>query len=92
MPAAARVGDLTVHGGTVAGPGAPNVLIGGQPAAVAGDMHTCPLGSNAHPPASPFPMGSSSVLIGGRPALRTGDACGCGASAAVGLPSVQIGG
>jgi uncharacterized Zn-binding protein involved in type VI secretion len=26
---AARIGDLTSHGGTIAGPGAPTVLIGG---------------------------------------------------------------
>lgn len=92
MPAAARVGDLTNHGGTVTGPGMPTVLIGGQPAAVAGDLHVCALGSNVHPPVSPFPMGSASVLIGGRPALRTSDPCGCGAMAAVGLPTVMIGG
>jgi uncharacterized Zn-binding protein involved in type VI secretion len=92
MATAARVGDMTNHGGTVTGPGAATVTIGGQPAAVAGDMHSCPLGSNAHPPASPFPMGSSSVRIGGVPALRTSDACGCGATPAVGLPSVTIGG
>ena len=42
MPPAARVGDITAHGGTIVGPGAPNVLIGGQPAALVGDMHACP--------------------------------------------------
>lgn len=92
MPAAARVGDQSTHGGAVTGPGVATVTIGGQPAAVMGDMHTCPLGSNAHPPASPFPAGSSSVLIGGRGALRTSDACGCGATPAVGAPTVTIGG
>jgi uncharacterized Zn-binding protein involved in type VI secretion len=30
---AARVGDLTVHGGVIAPPGCPLVLIGGLPAA-----------------------------------------------------------
>ncbi|MDP3610437.1 MAG: PAAR domain-containing protein [Rubrivivax sp.] len=35
--------------------------------------------------------GSGTVLIGGRPALRAGDSCACGASVAVGLPTVQIG-
>jgi len=92
MSAAARVGDLSNHGGSITGPGVATVTIGGQPAAVAGDMHTCPLGSNAHPPVSPFPLGSTSVLIGGRAALRTSDACGCGATPAVGLPTVTIGG
>ena len=40
---------------------------------------------------SPFPAGSATVMIGGRPALRTTDACACGAMAAVGQPTVQIG-
>lgn len=92
MPAAARVGDQSTHGGAVTGPGVSSVMIAGQPAAVMGDLHSCPLGSSAHPPASPFPAGSSSVLIGGLGALRTSDACGCGAMAAVGAPAVTIGG
>lgn len=92
MPAAARVSDVTNHGGTILGPGVATVLVGGMPAAVAGDMHTCPMGSSAHPPASPFPMGSGTVLVGGRPVLRITDACACGAMAAVGAPTVVIGG
>ncbi|MFA5354099.1 MAG: PAAR domain-containing protein [Thermodesulfovibrionales bacterium] len=93
MPPAARVGDLTNHGGTITGPGAPTVLIGGMPAAVATDIHVCSLPPTGHQPtASPFPMGSATVLIGGKPALRVGDACICGASAAVGAPTVTIGG
>ncbi|MDX1671719.1 MAG: PAAR domain-containing protein [Balneolaceae bacterium] len=90
MPSAARVGDPSNHGGTVAGPGAPTVLIGGMPAAVATDMHVCPI-VPPHPPSSPFPLGSTTVFISGKPALRVGDVCGCGASAAVGQPTVQIG-
>jgi uncharacterized Zn-binding protein involved in type VI secretion len=91
MPAAARVGDVTNHGGTIVGPGAATVLISGMPAAVAGDMHVCSLPPNVHQPtASPFPSGSTAVLIAGRPALRTTDACICGAMAAVGDPTVMI--
>ena len=33
MPPAARVGDTTVHGGTITGPGVATVLIGGAMAA-----------------------------------------------------------
>ena len=91
MPAAARVGDLSTHGGTITGPGVSTVLIGGMPAAVAGDLHVCALPPNAHQPtASPFPAGSTTVLIAGRPALRTTDTCICGAMAAVGEPTVII--
>ena len=92
MPSAARVTDITTHGGSITGPGVGTVLIGNMPAAVASDIHTCALPPNSHQPTvSPFPMGSISVLIGGKPALRTGDLCICGASAAIGEPSVQIG-
>ena len=92
MPAAACVGDLSTHGGTITGPGVATVLIGGMPAAVAGDLHACVLPPNSHQPTvSPFPMGSATVLIGGRPALRVGDACLCGAASAVGNPTVMIG-
>ncbi|HEX2211488.1 MAG TPA: PAAR domain-containing protein [Longimicrobium sp.] len=91
MPAAVRVGDTSTHGGTVVGPGVSTVLIGGKPAAVAGDMHVCSLPPNAHQPtASPFPSGSTTVLVGGRPAIRQTDTCICGAMAAVGEPTVLI--
>lgn len=92
MPPAARVGDTSVHGGTIVGPGAPTVLIGGMPAAVALDNHVCVLPPPGHvPTVSPFPMGSATVMIGGKPALRVGDTCLCGATAAVGEPTVMIG-
>jgi uncharacterized Zn-binding protein involved in type VI secretion len=91
MPPAARVGDLSNHGGTLTGPGVATVMIGGMPAAVAGDLHVCSLPPNAHQPtSSPFPSGSATVLIGGLPALRTTDSCLCGAMTAVGEPTVLI--
>ena len=90
MPAAARVGDLSTHGGTIIGPGVATVLIGGMPAAVVPDNHVCPI-PPPHPTVSAFPAGSATVLIGGKMALRVGDSCICGASAAVGCPTVIIG-
>jgi uncharacterized Zn-binding protein involved in type VI secretion len=93
MPPAARVGDVSVHGGTITGPGVSTVLIGGQPAAVVGDMHVCVLPPVSHQPTvSVFPSGSGTVLVSGRPLLRTTDACICGAMAAVGAPTVLVGG
>ena len=92
MPSAARVTDLTTHGGLISGPGVPAVLIAGMPAAVLGDLHICALPPPGHvPTVSPFVAGSGTVLIGGRPALRVVDMCGCGAMAAIGAPTVQIG-
>ncbi len=64
---AARLGDLTVTGDAITGPGVPTVLIMGQPAAVAGDT----VSGNACMGA--IAMGSPMVLIGGRPAARTND-------------------
>jgi uncharacterized Zn-binding protein involved in type VI secretion len=93
MLPAARVGDLSAHGGVVTGPGVPTVLIAGLPAAAAGDLHTCPLAWVLVPHAvTPFPMGSATVLVGGRPALRTGDLCLCGAPIASGAAAVLVGG
>jgi len=92
MPAAARVGDTSTHGGVITGPGVATVLIGGMPAAVAGDLHVCSLPPVGHQPTvSAFPSGSTTVLIGGRPAVRASDACICGAMAAIGAPTVMIG-
>ena len=62
---AARVGDMTVTGDAITGPGVPTVLIGGMPAAVMGDL----VSGNACTGA--ITMGSPTVLIGGRPAART---------------------
>lgn len=94
MPPAARVGDMHTcpmsdgpkpHvGGPITGPGAPNVLIGGMPAAVAGDLCTC-----TGPPDS-ITMGSTSVLIGGKPAARVGDMTAHGGTITVGCLTVMI--
>ena len=93
MPFAARVGDPTGHPGIISGPGVLTVLIGGQPAAVMGDMHACsmPPVAGPHPP-TPIVLGSFTVLIGGRQAARVGDISGCGAPIVLGSPSVDIGG
>jgi uncharacterized Zn-binding protein involved in type VI secretion len=91
MPPAARVGDTTVHGGTVVGPGVATVLVGGMPAAVMGDMHACSIPPPSHVPVTPFTAASSTVLVSGRGMLRAGDSCGCGASVAVGSPTVMVG-
>ncbi len=77
---AARMGDMTAHGGTIA-VGLPTVLIGGQPAARVGDMHVCPMVTPGTPPVphvgGPITMGSATVLIGGVPAARVGDMATC---------------
>lgn len=92
MPPAARVGDMTGHPGVVSGPGVPTVVIGGQPAAVVGDMHACSFPPPVVHPPTPISKGSATVFIGGRPAARVGDISGCGAPIMVGAFNVLIGG
>lgn len=95
---AARMGDATAHGGVIT-TGFPQVLIGGQPAARMGDMHTCPMVTPGTPPVphvgGPITMGSATVLIGGQPAARVGDMATCTGppdSIVAGCPTVLIGG
>ena len=92
---AARVGDTTSHGGTIVGPGAPNVIIGGVPAARATDMVVCPLFTGQVPHVGgPIVGGSSTVLISGLPAARLGDLvveAGPSSTIAQGAPTVLIG-
>ena len=91
---AARLGDMTAHGGVVT-TGNPTVLIGGQPAATVGDLHACPLCSPGPHVGGPVLLGAPTVLIGGRPAARVGDQCVCAAPApdviVSGSPNVLIG-
>lgn len=92
---AARQGDMTVHGGVIT-IGFPQVLIGGQPAARVGDLHTCPMVSGVVPHVGGpiLPPGGVTVLIGGMPAARQGDMAVCAGgpdTIALGCPTVLIG-
>jgi uncharacterized Zn-binding protein involved in type VI secretion len=79
-------GPVPHVGGPITGPGAPNVLIGGLPAAVMGDMCVC-----TGPPDS-IVKGSGTVLICGKPAARMGDTTAHGGTIVAGAPTVMIGG
>ncbi|MER5293256.1 MULTISPECIES: PAAR domain-containing protein [Streptomyces] len=104
MPAAARTGDPTDHGGVIATPppgaaaAVARVLIGGRPAAVTGSLHTCPMPPHAATgPANvilpnPAAAVAGAVLIGGLPAARARDRTACGAMILTGAPNVLIGG
>ncbi|MHB9858021.1 PAAR domain-containing protein [Streptomyces sp. YIM S03343] len=104
MPAAARTGDPTNHGGRIATPppaaarSVATVLIGGRPAAVVGSLTVCVVPPHAAlGPANvimPNPAGlaSGQVLIGGLPAARARDQTACGAMILTGAPDVLIGG
>jgi uncharacterized Zn-binding protein involved in type VI secretion len=93
---AARVGDLTVTGDPITGPGVMNVLIGNMPASVVGDLVS---GATV---VGSITLGSMTVLIGNRPAARvTSQVTGAHAITGVplttavgppGCPTVLIGG
>jgi uncharacterized Zn-binding protein involved in type VI secretion len=94
MPPSARLTDMhtcSQSGGPVVGPGVPNVLVGGLPAAVVGDNCTCVTWAGV-PIAVPIVMGSTTVMIGNRPAARVGDPTGDGGAISLGCMTVMIGG
>jgi uncharacterized Zn-binding protein involved in type VI secretion len=72
-------------GGPILPPGIPNVLIGGVPAAVQGNLCVC-----VGPPDSIL-MGSLGVKIGGMPAARVLEPTAHGGQISVGFPLVKIG-
>jgi uncharacterized Zn-binding protein involved in type VI secretion len=96
MPFAARITDMHVcplstgpvpHvGGPILPPGAPNVLIGGLPAARVTDLCVC-----TAPAPDVIVLGSTTVLIGGLPAARMGDTTAHGGTIVLGCPTVTIG-
>jgi uncharacterized Zn-binding protein involved in type VI secretion len=104
MPAAARTGDPTNHGGVIATPppgtamAVASVLIGGRPAAVVGSLHTCvvpphaALGPGNVVMPDPTALARGQVLIGGLPAARMRDKTTCGAMISAGALNVLIGG
>src|SRR5271169_354138 len=91
---AARLGDPTVHGGVIS-VGFPSVLIGNQPAARVGDMHTCPDFTGIIPHVGgPLILGAFTVMIGNQPQSRVGDALACVGpqdAVAMGCPTVTVG-
>ncbi|PON12167.1 hypothetical protein C2W62_41035 [Candidatus Entotheonella serta] len=97
MPAA-RLGDMTMHFGTI-GPvvSGMTVLIGGQPAATMGDPQVCPMFDALKPHVSGTIInGSTTVIICNKPAARVGDPTECkgppGVVSPPGCPTVIIGG
>ncbi|MBW4720273.1 PAAR domain-containing protein [Saccharothrix obliqua] len=103
MAFAARIGDKTSHGGSIAPPPQPalaakvvTVLIENAPAAVIGCVHAC-----VKPPdpllgpsnvVLPRPVPPPSVFIGGVPAAVVGDRAVCQATIVLGAKTVLIGG
>ncbi len=103
MRPAARIGDKTSHGGTIAPPTMPmlaakvvTVLIEGVPAAVIGCVHACPkmpdplLGTSNVLLPKPTPL--PTVFVGGAPLAVVGDRAVCQATVVLGARTVLVGG
>ncbi len=77
MLPAARIGDSTVHGGTIV-TGFPTVLIGGRPASRVTDNHVCPMVTGTVPHVGgPIILGSFTVLTGNMAQARVSDTAVC---------------
>lgn len=102
MPAVARTGDKTIHGGTLGPPPPPlatrvaTVLVEGVPAAVVGSTHVCvkypdtlmgPANVVLPPPGPP-----RTVHVGGMPVAVVGDRTACQATILLGARTVHVGG
>lgn len=98
MPIAANEGDACIIHCSIpyVAKGAKTVIVGGRPAARAGDpigIHLQPGGDGCTPHASTIAKGSINVIIEGQNAARLGDPLvACTAIASPGTPTVIIGG
>jgi uncharacterized Zn-binding protein involved in type VI secretion len=86
MPAKARLGDTSSHGGTIVSASS-DTFVNGIAVARQGDLHSCPLRGHGITPLN----STSRVLVNGRPVVRVGDTAGCGAIVTVGSPNVNAG-
>ena len=82
VPPIPHVGGMIIKG-------APNVLIGGLPAARVTDALLC---TGPPPHSDTIISGSTTVLIGGLPAARMGSNTATGGQVLMGFPTVMIGG
>ena len=88
MPAVARIGDFTSHGGVLAAPMAKSVLTGDRPAAHVGTLHVCPRPDHN---VRPIVKGSRSVFVEDKPMATVGSATACGAVVVTGASDTEAG-
>lgn len=87
MPAVARIGDTSDHGGSIIS-GSDNVSADGIPVARVGDVHTCPISGHGTTAIVSTPQNSvyNGVLV-----ATVGAKTGCGATIVSGSPTVNAG-
>jgi uncharacterized Zn-binding protein involved in type VI secretion len=75
MPAVARLGDPSDHGGVITS-GSSTRTVDGIACARVGDLHSCPRPRHG---VTSITSGSPSTNVDGRPIARVGSMVGCGA-------------
>ena len=90
MPAVARIGDVTSHGGILKAPVATSVLTNGRPTAHIGTFIFCPKGTPSHGP-TVVVTGIPGVLVEDIPIATVGSVTSCGAVVATGSGDVEAG-
>ena len=90
MPAVARLGDVTNHGGVLKAPVAKDVLTNGRPSAHIGTAIYCPAGTPNHGP-TVVVTGIPGVLVGDIPIATVGSVTSCGAKVSTGPGDVEAG-
>lgn len=86
MPAVARIGDTSSHGGEIIS-GSANVRANGIGVARVGDILACPIHGLRE-----LVEGSPNVLANGAGVVRVGDHAECGAEIIEGSPNVNANG
>lgn len=90
MPAVARIGDVTSHGGILKAPVATSVLTNGRPTAHIGTFIFCPKGTPSHGP-TVVVTGIPGVLVEDIPIATVGSVTSCRAVVATGSGDVEAG-
>lgn len=85
MPAVARKGDSSSHGGTIT-TGAVKTFVNGKEVARVGDLHSCPIEGHG---TTPITSGSAGFRAEGAQVARVGDSVGCGAVITGGSPDTN---
>lgn len=85
MPAVARKGDPSNHGGVII-TGATKTFVNGIEVARVGDLHSCPIPFHG---VTPIVTGSPTVVAEGKAVARVGDVAGCGAAISSGSPDTE---
>lgn len=83
MPAVARLGDTSDHGGSIISASS-DTNANGRGIARAGDMHSCPIRGHGTTPLTPI---TTRTFVNGRLVITVGARAGCGAVIVSGSPN-----